>query len=54
MNLNSDRDILGFKILYSGEDLYLENSDSQSSALKGGSDPVTGLHSVILSLQSTN
>lgn len=42
--------MFGFNSLNSGDDLYLENSDSQSSAFIGGSEPVTGRHSVILSL----
>lgn len=41
----------GFRSLNSGDERYLLNSDSQSSAFIGGSDPVTGRHSVILSLQ---
>lgn len=42
--------MFGLRILYSGEDRYFANSDSQSSSFIGGREPVTGLHSVILSL----
>lgn len=41
----------GFKSLNSGDARYLSNSDCQSSAERGGRDPVTGFHSVILSLR---
>lgn len=44
--------MFGFRSLNSGEDLYLLNSESQSSALEGNKLPVTGLHSVMLSLPS--
>ena len=40
----------GFNILNSGEARYLSNSDCQSSLEMGGNEPVTGFHSVILSL----
>lgn len=42
--------MFGLRILYSGEFLYFANSASQSSLFIGGNEPVTGLHSVILSL----
>lgn len=42
--------MLGLRSLNSGDALYLANSDSQSSAFSGGIEPVTGRHSVILSL----
>jgi hypothetical protein len=48
--LNSESDILGFNRMYSGEARYRANSASQSAADSGGSDPVTGLHSVMLNL----
>jgi hypothetical protein len=41
----------GFRSLNSGEARYFSNSDSQSARDSGGREPVTGFHSVILSLQ---
>lgn len=43
--------MLGFKSLNSGEARYLSNSEFQSAAERGGREPVTGFHSVILSLR---
>jgi hypothetical protein len=42
--------MFGFRSLNSGEALYLSNSDVQSESERGGSEPVTGLHSVMLNL----
>jgi hypothetical protein len=42
----------GFKSLNSGEARYLSNSELQSAAERGGREPVTGFHSVMLSLRS--
>lgn len=41
----------GFNSLNSGEARYLSNSLCQSEAERGGRDPVTGFHSVMLNLQ---
>jgi hypothetical protein len=41
----------GFSSANSGEDLYLANSESQAAALRGGMEPVTGRHSVMLRLE---
>ena len=43
--------MLELSCLNSGEALYLENSESQSAADMGGMLPVTGRHSVMLSLE---
>jgi hypothetical protein len=40
----------GFRRWNSGEAWYLVNSEDQSSAERGGREPVTGFHSVMLSL----
>jgi hypothetical protein len=42
--------MVGLSSLNSGEARYLLNSESQSAAERGGSVPVTGRHSVMLSL----
>lgn len=42
--------MLGFRMRYSGELRYLEKFSSQALAVRGGSEPVTGFHSVIESL----
>lgn len=52
--LNSSSVIRGFKRANSGDDRYFVNSVSHCSGLKGGRDPVTGLHSVILRPDSVN
>jgi hypothetical protein len=41
----------GLSRMNSGEARYFANSESQSDRLKGGSEPVTGRHSVILRLK---
>src|SRR5215469_10695508 len=46
--LNSSSVIRGFKSLNSGDERYFVNSDSHCSGLNGGSEPVTGRHSVML------
>ena len=43
--------ICGLRSLNSGEARYKSNSLSQSAAERGGRDPVTGFHSVILRLE---
>jgi hypothetical protein len=45
--------MLGFRSLYSGEALYLSNSEVQSSSERGGREPVTGFHSVMLRLEDS-
>lgn len=40
----------GLRSLNSGEERYFANSESQSVALVGGKEPVTGFHSVMLRL----
>lgn len=44
----------GLSSLNSGEERYLVNSASQSAASRGGKEPVTGLHSVMLSPDSVS
>lgn len=51
--LNSSSVIPGLSRVNSGDDLYFENSDSQSTAEAGGIEPVTGRHSVMLKLCET-
>ena len=47
IDLNSSKLILLFIYIYSGDCLYLLNSSTHSSSLKGGRIPLTGFHSVI-------
>lgn len=41
----------GLRRINSGEERYLVNSEAQSASEKGGNEPVTGRHSVILRLR---
>ena len=47
IDLNSSRVIRELRRENSGEDWYLKNSEAQSASDMGGSEPVTGFHSVI-------
>lgn len=48
--LNSSRFMLGFSFWNSGDLRYLRNAMSHSETVRGGRIPVTGRHSVMLSL----
>src|SRR5271170_3230002 len=50
MLLNSSSVIRELRRWNSGEDWYFRNSEAQSASDIGGSEPVTGFHSVMLSL----
>ena len=52
MLLNSSSVIRELRRWNSGEDWYLRNSEAHSASERGGREPVTGFHSVMLRLDS--